>query len=460
MSSNIWLQCLQQLEKEVDITNQLLWIKTLQTQEIDNKLLLYAPNKYTIDNIRDKHLNRIKEIVSLLSHQTLSAQLILGSIENTPPNNTELTKVAPGKMFINQSIPLKKKIKPKITTIDSNLTFDRFIEGSCNTLAKASALQVANTICQDDKQSSGHRYNPLLIYSGVGLGKTHLLHAIGNKVLELNPEANVFYCRSEKFVQEMVTAIQQHKTDEFKQFYRSVDVLMVDDIQFFANKKRTQEEFFHTFNALLEDQKQIIMTSDTYPKDIENLEDRLKSRFGWGLSIAIEIPEVETRVAILLSKAEQKNVALTQSVAFFIAESIQSNIRELEGALNRVVAIAQFTGKAITIDFAKKALQDLITIQNKQVSLENIQKVVADFYHIRLSELLSKKRTQNIARPRQMAMYLSKELTNYSLPEIGFGFGGKDHTTVLYACRKIGELFKTNEPMKKEYQLLKRLLIH
>jgi chromosomal replication initiator protein len=324
------------------------------------------------------------------------------------------------------------------------------VQGNSNQLAKAAASQVGD--------NPGGAYNPLFIYGGTGLGKTHLLHAVGNGILSNNPDAKVIYMHSERFVQDMVKALQNNKIDQFKQFYRSVDALLIDDIQFFAKKERSQEEFFHTFNALLEGNRQVILTSDRYPKEIDGVEDRLKSRFGWGLTITIEPPELETRVAILKQKAQQNSVKLPDEVAFFIAKRLRSNVRELEGALNRVIANANFTGRPITIEFVKEALRDLLALHDKLVTVENIQKTVAEYYKIKVSDILSKRRSRSVARPRQMAMALAKELTNHSLPEIGNAFGGKDHTTVLHACRKINALREESHDIKEDYQNLIRTL--
>ncbi|KAJ1443938.1 bacterial dnaA protein-domain-containing protein, partial [Ochromonadaceae sp. CCMP2298] len=334
--------------------------------------------------------------------------------------------------------------------IKENYTFDSFVEGKSNQLAKAAATQVAD--------NPGSAFNPVFIYGGTGLGKTHLLHAVGNGIMANKPDAKIVYMHSERFVQDMVKALQNNAIEEFKRYYRSVDALMIDDIQFFANKERSQEEFFHTFNALLEGNQQIILTSDRYPKEIEGVEDRLKSRFGWGLTIAIEPPELETRVAILMKKAQQSKINLPHEVAFFIAKKLRSNVRELEGALNRVIANANFTGRPISIDFVKEALRDLLALQDKLVTIDNIQRTVAEYYRIRISDLLSKRRSRSIARPRQVAMALSKELTNHSLPEIGDAFGGRDHTTVLHACRKIKSLRDESHEIKEDYQNLIRTL--
>jgi chromosomal replication initiator protein len=344
----------------------------------------------------------------------------------------------------------KKTADYKNSYLNKKFVFDSFVEGNSNQLARAASWQVA--------ERPGDAYNPLFIYGGVGLVKTHLMHAIGNTILKNNPEAKVLYLHSERFVADMVKALQTNSINEFKRFYRSLNALLIDDIQFFAGKDRSQEEFFHTFNALLEGQQQIILTSDRYPKEIEGMEERLKSRFGWGLTVAVEPPELETRVAILISKAEQSNIELPYEVAFFIAKRIRSNVRELEGALRRVIANAHFTGKPITIDFVHEALRDLLALQDKLVTIENIQKTVAEYYKVKVADLLSKRRSRSIARPRQMAMALAKELTNHSLPEIGDHFGGRDHTTVIHACRKVKELIQDDNDFAEDYKNLMRTL--
>ena len=336
------------------------------------------------------------------------------------------------------------------SNINPSYQFDNFVEGKSNQLGKAAALQVA--------ENPGGAYNPLFLYGGTGLGKTHLLHAVGNGIIKNNPNAKVVYMHSERFVQDMVKALQNNAIEEFKRYYRSVDALFIDDIQFFANKDRSQEEFFHTFNALLEGNHQIILTSDRYPKEIDGVEDRLKSRFGWGLTVAIEPPELETRVAILMRKAQESGINLPDEVAFFIAKRLRSNVRELEGALNRVIANANFTGRPITIDFVREALRDLLALQEKLVTIDNIQKTVAEYYKIKMADMLSKRRSRSVARPRQVAMALSKELTNQSLPEIGDAFGGRDHTTVLHACRKIAQLREESHDIKEDYANLIRTL--
>jgi chromosomal replication initiator protein len=334
--------------------------------------------------------------------------------------------------------------------LNPDFTFANFVEGKSNQLARAAAMQVA--------ANPGRAYNPLFIYGGVGLGKTHLMHAIGNQIRTQNKDARVAYVHSERFVGDMVRALQHNTINDFKTAYRTLDALLIDDIQFFAGKERSQEEFFHTFNALLEGQQQVILTCDRYPKEVEGLEERLKSRFGWGLTVAIEPPELETCVAILMSKASASNVELPEEVAFFVAKRIRSNVRELEGALRRVIANSQFTGRPITLDFAKEALKDLLALQERLVTIENIQKTVAEYYKIRVADLLSKRRSRSITRPRQVAMALSKELTNHSLPEIGDAFGGRDHTTVLHACRVIKELRESQTRMNEDYQNLLRTL--
>ena len=442
MNSPIWNACVRQLESE--LSEQLLntWVRPLQADEQGSNLHLYAPNRFVLDWVNDHYLQRIRELVILYSDETQPKQVVLAVGSR-------------GVVPVVASSPQFPATPPApVRTVNHNLnrdyTFDSFVEGKSNQLAKAAALQVAN--------NAGLAYNPLLIYGGVGLGKTHLMHAVGNHIISLKPQSQVVYLHSERFVQDMVKALQHNAIDEFKRHYRSVDALLIDDIQFFAGKERSQEEFFHTFNALLEGQQQIIISCDRYPKEVEGLEERLQSRFGWGLTQAIEPPELETRVAIMQSKAESVNVDLPNEVAFFIAKRIRSNIRELEGALRRVIANSQFTGKPITLEFAKDALRDLITLQEKLVTIENIQKTVAEYYKIRISDLSSARRSRSITRPRQLAMALSKELTNHSLPEIGEAFGGRDHTTVLHACRKTSELRQSDVKINDDYVNLLRIL--
>jgi chromosomal replication initiator protein len=334
--------------------------------------------------------------------------------------------------------------------LNAEFTFGTFVEGKSNEMAKAAASQVA--------QNAGQSYNPLLLYGGVGLGKTHLMQAVGNAVRAEKPDAKVVYLHSQRFVQDMVKALRQGTMADFMAYYRSVDMLLIDDIQFFAKKLRSQEEFFHVFNGLLERGRQMVLTCDKYPREIDGLEDRLKSRFVWGLTVELEPPELETRVAILMKKAEAEQIDLDPAVAFFIGERVRSNVRELEGALRRVIANARFTGSRITIEQVKRALRDLLAIQDRQVGIDNIQRTVAEYYNIKISDILSKRRNRTIARPRQVAMALAKELTNHSLPEIGEAFGGRDHTTVLHACRKIAELRESNADVSEDYKNLSRLL--
>jgi chromosomal replication initiator protein len=364
-----------------------------------------------------------------------------------PASNNITTQSSPSRVAPVNNAPIRTNHK---SNINESYTFDSFVEGNSNQLARAAAMQVAD--------NPGNAYNPLFLYGGTGLGKTHLLHAVGNGIMAKKKDAKVVYMHSERFVQDMVKALQNNAIEEFKRYYRGLDALLIDDIQFFAKKDRSQEEFFHTFNALLEGNKQIILTSDRYPKEIDGVEDRLKSRFGWGLNVPIEPPELETRVAILMKKAHQSKVKIPEEVAFFIAKRLRSNVRELEGALNRVIANANFTGRPITIDFVKDALRDLLALQDKLVTIDNIQKTVAEYFKIRVADILSKRRSRSVARPRQIAMSLAKELTNHSLPEIGDAFGGRDHTTVLHACRKIKELKEESHEIKEDVQNLNRIL--
>lgn len=443
MSHPIWDQCLNQLEGHLSAQQFSTWIRPLQVISNDDEIRLLAPNQFVRDWVCEHFLTNIKTILAGLATNPPSVIVEIGShsIADTKQDNAQPN------FNPEPAITVKSK---RSSTLNPNFTFDNFVEGQSNQLARAASMQVS--------QNPGQSYNPMLIYGGVGLGKTHLMHAIGNELIRNNPDLNVVYLHSERFVADMVKALQHNRINEFKGYYRSVDALLIDDIQFFAKKERSQEEFFHTFNALLEGEHQIIMTCDRYPKEVDGLDDRLKSRFGWGLPVAIEPPELETRVAILLSKASLSGVELPNEVAFFIAKRLPSNIRELEGALRRVIANSSFTGKPITLEFAKEALRDLLALQAKLVTIENIQKMVAEYYKIRIADLLSKRRSRSIARPRQMAMALCKELTNHSLPEIGDAFGGRDHTTVLHACRKIVELKGEESMIKEDYTNLLRTL--
>jgi len=448
---SVWQSCLSVLQEELPAQQFSMWIRPLQCVVEDNIMTLYAPNRFVLDWVREKYVNKINELISL--HDANEPPLLrfdVGTKSVKQPVNTSISS----NTGVNNNLSIKPNVNidphlPKTTNVRLNYTFDNFVEGKSNQLARAAASQVAD--------NPGAAYNPLFIYGGTGLGKTHLLHAVGNAILLNNPKAKIAYMHSERFVQDMVRALQNNAIEKFKQYYRSVDALLIDDIQFFSGKTRTQEEFFHTFNALLEGNQQIILTSDRYPKEVD-VEDRLKSRFGWGLTIAIDPPELETRVAILKRKAEGHHVNLADEVAFFIAKRLRSNVRELEGALNRVIANANFTGRAITIDFVREALRDLLALQDKLVTIDNIQRTVAEYYKIKVSDLLSKRRSRSVARPRQLAMALSKELTNHSLPEIGNAFGGRDHTTVLHACRKVVSLREENSDIKADYTNLIRTL--
>ncbi|MDV6253714.1 chromosomal replication initiator protein DnaA [Vibrio sp. EA2] len=466
MSSSLWLQCLQQLQEELPATEFSMWVRPLQAELNDNTLTLFAPNRFVLDWVRDKYLNSITRLLQhYCGNDIPNLRFEVGSRPVSTPKPTPTR--TPADVAAESSAPAQLQArKPVHKTWDddaqviadinhrSNVNpkhkFNNFVEGKSNQLGLAAARQVSD--------NPGAAYNPLFLYGGTGLGKTHLLHAVGNAIVDNNPNAKVVYMHSERFVQDMVKALQNNAIEEFKRYYRSVDALLIDDIQFFANKERSQEEFFHTFNALLEGNQQIILTSDRYPKEISGVEDRLKSRFGWGLTVAIEPPELETRVAILMKKAEDHQIHLADEVAFFIAKRLRSNVRELEGALNRVIANANFTGRPITIDFVREALRDLLALQEKLVTIDNIQKTVAEYYKIKVADLLSKRRSRSVARPRQLAMALAKELTNHSLPEIGDAFGGRDHTTVLHACRKIEQLREESHDIKEDYSNLIRTL--
>ena len=450
MPESLWNRCLRVLEGELPEQQFNTWVRPLQAVERDGELKLLAPNRYVIEWLGQNLLPRIKELI-LAFAEGLAPEVALdvgtrggGVLVQVPPAGLRDDGMA--------AAARARKLAPVVlgSRINAEFTFDSFVEGKSNQLAKAAAIQVAG--------NPGRAYNPLFIYGGVGLGKTHLMHAVANKLKERNSEARLAYVHSERFVGDMVRALQHNTINDFKAAYRSLDCLMIDDIQFFAGKDRSQEEFFHTFNALLESQQQVILTCDRYPKEVDGLEERLKSRFGWGLTVAIEPPELETCVAILMSKAAMTHVDLPEEVAFFIAKRIRSNVRELEGALRRVVATSNFTCRPITLEFAKEALRDLLALQEKLVTIENIQKTVAEYYKIRIADLLSKRRSRSIARPRQVAMALAKELTNHSLPEIGDAFGGRDHTTVLHACRRVKELRETDRRVGEDYLNLLRTL--
>ena len=479
MAQAIWQQCLACLQDELPSQQFNTWIRPLNVNENGRVIQLVAPNRFVQDWVRDKYFSRIRELVAnYATDATQDVELVVGSsaLSSQSQSSGSATAASPAAPVFNSTVarPVSSRANSPITQPHSNgdrrpdrvvqvegsvrhqsylnraFTFSSFVQGKSNQLALAAAKQVA--------ENPGSSYNPLFLYGGVGLGKTHLMHAVGAALIERNPNAKVVYLHSERFVADMVKALQLNAINEFKRFYRSVDALLIDDIQFFAGKERSQEEFFHTFNALLESGQQMILTCDRYPKEIAGLEDRLKSRFGWGLTVAVEPPELETRVAILMKKAAEGNIALPEDAAFFLAKKIRSNVRELEGALKRVVANSHFTGEAISTAFVKESLRDLLALQDRKVSIDNIQKTVASYYKIKIADILSKRRSRSVARPRQLAMALAKELTNHSLPEIGDAFGGRDHTTVLHACRKIKELREADRDIHDDYDNLYRML--
>ena len=438
-TTEIWPECRRILKGEIPEKLFNTWILPIHSIEKQNSIRLLAPNNFVLKKVSQDYLSRIEEIV-LQKNSSIDLSFSVGSrdIENVIEHKEPI-------------VPQERLATPTVESrLNPGFTFDAFVEGKSNQLARAAAIQVSENI--------GRSYNPLFIYGGVGLGKTHLMQAVGNCLISIDPGARISYVHSERFVGDMVRGLQHNTISEFKRTYRSLDALLIDDIQFFAGKERSQEEFFHTFNALLEGQKQIILTCDRYPKEVSGLEERLKSRFGWGLTVAIEPPELETSVAILMKKSNMEGVYLPEEVAFFIAKRIRSNIRELEGALRRVIANAQFTGSEINLDFAKDALKDLLSMQERLVSIENIQKTVAEYFKLRVADLLSKRRSRSVARPRQIAMTLAKELTNYSLPEIGDAFGGRDHTTVLHGYRRIMSLRETENRVNEDYLNLLRTL--
>nr|WP_300307770.1 chromosomal replication initiator protein DnaA [Halomonas sp.] len=489
MSLALWQQCLETLQDELNSQQFNTWIRPLQAEEGDaNQLRLLAPNRFVRDWVSDKYAKRISELMrelspakppkvmlSVGSRRTMAPQpqtRELGNPVSAGANRAPAVRTSPrgndlaDEQEIEQlreeagetlrspagserQVQVEGSLKHS-SGLNPSFTFETFVEGKSNQLARAASRQVS--------ENPGGAYNPLFLYGGVGLGKTHLMHAVGNALAGRRENARVVYLHSERFVADMVKALQLNAINDFKRFYRSVDALLIDDIQFFAGKERSQEEFFHTFNALLEGGQQMILTSDRYPKEISGVEERLKSRFGWGLTVAIEPPELETRVAILMKKADQAKVDLPHDAAFFIAQKIRSNVRELEGALKKVIADSHFMGRPITQDFIRESLKDLLALQDKQVGVDNIQRTVAEYYKIKLADLLSKRRSRSVARPRQVAMALAKELTNHSLPEIGDAFGGRDHTTVLHACRKVQALQEESADIREDYKNLLRLL--
>ncbi|WP_372764455.1 chromosomal replication initiator protein DnaA [Litorivivens sp.] len=474
MPEAAWEQCLGYLESELPSQQFNTWIRPLRAVANGSQLQLFAPNRFIKDWVVDRYLDRISQLVGEIGPGPFDVVVEIGSRSaerRVPPvrslQNNDRPAVAPEPAPVQAelaAIPERPVVRPAPSvrrvevegsvrhqsSLIENHTFDTFVEGKSNQLARAAAMQVA--------ENPGQAYNPVFLYGGVGLGKTHLMHAVGNAMLKQKPDAKIVYLHSERFVADMVKALSLNAINEFKRYYRSVDALLIDDIQFFAGKDRSQEEFFHTFNALLEGGQQMILTCDRYPKEINGLEERLKSRFGWGLTVAVEPPELETRVAILMKKAEQEQVDLPQDAAFFIGQRVRSNVRELEGALKRVIASARFMARSIDIPLIRESLKDLLALQDKQVSIDNIQRTVAEYYKIKVADLTSKRRSRSVARPRQLAMALAKELTNQSLPEIGDSFGGRDHTTVLHACKKIKELRETSADIREDYQNLLRSL--
>lgn len=452
MALDLWQKCLEQLQTEFSAQQFNTWLRPLTSEMRGDVFVLLAPNRFVVDWVKKNFYARICELLmeyagaESVTFKDLMIEIGTHVQKNMLTMDKKVESNITDPSYLASEAP-SRDARPH--NINKQFNFDNFIEGNSNQLARAASLQVA--------ENPGNAYNPLFIYGGVGLGKTHLMQAIGNHMLMQNPQARVLYLHSERFVADMVKALQTNTINEFKRFYRSLNLLLIDDIQFFAGKDRSQEEFFHTFNALLEGQQQIVLSSDRYPKEINGMEERLKSRFGWGLTVAVEPPELETRVAILIAKAEQFNIKLSYEAAFFIGKRIRSNVRELEGALRRVTANAHFTGKPITIDFIQEALRDLLALQDRLVTIDNIQKTVAEYYKIKISDLLSKRRSRSVTRPRQMAMALAKELTNHSLPEIGDAFGGRDHTTVIHACQKIKELIQQGE-FADDYKSLIRVL--
>ena len=449
---HFWGECKKTLERDLPVEEYSTWIAplTLEQNNGSNPLSysVLAPNKFISDWVEDNYGTTIKERLSAITSNrdlNLNFEIFVDYQDKNFSANSEESETT-----VSLSAKEEEVRAPQKNNLIENFTFETFVEGKSNHIALAASRQIGDGL----KNS----YNPLFIYGGVGLGKTHLMHAVGNEIIRKDPSKKIAYVHSEKFVSDMVKSLQLGAINEFKQYYRSLDALLIDDIQFFAKKEQSQEELFHTFNSLLEKGSQMILTCDRYPKEIDGLEDRLKSRLGWGLPVVIEPPELETRVAILLTKAQSMNHELEEESAFFIAQKVRSNVRELEGALKRVMANSNFTGRPISVDLIKDSLKDLLAIQARQVSVENIQKITAEYYNIKMSDILSKRRSRSVARPRQMAMFLAKELTNYSLPEIGESFGGRDHTTVIHACKKINELRAFNLDIEEDYRKLLRVL--
>jgi chromosomal replication initiator protein len=445
---NLWQSCLKQLEKELPAQQFNTWIRPLaSSDESLGELRLVAPNRFVLQWVKDRFLGRIETMLAEQAGQSMRVVLALpaaGDETERPasPPRARPTSAAP------RTQPERKSVER--STMSAEFTFDNFVQGKANQLARAAAVQVA--------ENPGASYNPLFVYGGSGLGKTHLLHAIGNHVAAHQSTPKMRYLHANQYITDVVRAYQQKSFDAFKRYYHSLDLLLIDDIQFFTGKDRTQEEFFYAFNALVEGHKQIVITCDTYPRDVTGIDDRLKTRFSWGLTVAVEPPEQEMRVAIVLKKAEAVGIKLGEDIAFFIAKHVRSNVRELEGALKNVLAFATFNGKDLTVDVAREALKDLLSAHNRQISIENIQRTVAEFYKIKVADLHAKKRSRNVARPRQMAMALAKELTEMSLPEIGDAFGNRDHTTVLHACRTITALRSKDTDLNRDFHVLEQTL--
>jgi chromosomal replication initiator protein len=438
----LWDACLRRLEQELPAQQFNTWIRPLAPDDAagDDMLTLTAPNRFVLELVRERFAARIERLAAETSGRELGLRLVLarGADPAARP-------AAPAARPATEAPAVQERSR-----LNRGFTFDSFVTGKANQLARAAAIQVG--------QNPGTSYNPLFVYGGVGLGKTHLVQAIGNYLADQRPQARIRYIHAEQYVTDVVRAYQQKSFDEFKRYYHSLDLLLIDDIQFFSNKGRTQEEFFYAFNALVEAHKQIVITCDTYPKEIAGMEERLISRFGWGLTVAIEPPELEMRVAIVLKKAEAEAVAVSEEIAFFIAKHIRSNVRELEGALKKVLAFARFNGRELSLDLAKEALRDILNLNSRQVSVEGIQKTVAEYFKIKISDMHSKRRSRNVARPRQVAMALAKDLTQMSLPEIGEAFGNRDHTTVLHACRTIASLRTRDGSLNRDYLVLEQVL--
>jgi chromosomal replication initiator protein len=465
---NFWPTCLSRFEQELSAQQFNTWIKPLQTELTGDALRILAPNKFVQQWVKERFLSKIELIAAeLLPQNTLIELTICEKISTKNTVNSNLNKNSPSaendsaaslitkeaasqKAKIRNHSPSDRNLNERGTGLNPSFNFDNYVTGRANQLARAAAIQVAD--------NPGQAYNPLFIYGGVGLGKTHLLQAIGNQLKQQNPEAKIRYLHAERYVSDVVKAYENKAFDEFKRQYHSLDLLLIDDIQFFAKKTRTQEEFFYAFNTLIEEKKQIVITCDTYPKEIIDVDERLRTRFSWGLTVAVEPPELEMRVAILLKKAEESKINLSEDVAFFVAKQIRSSVRELEGALNRIIAMAKFTGHAIDLHLAKDALRDLIAVRGRQITIENIQKTVADYYKIKVGEMHSKKRSRNFARPRQVAMSLARELTNHSFPEIGEAFGSRHHTTVMHACEEIEQLRLNDQAIARDIGFLTQVI--